>query len=122
MGNEKTFVENPIKKYLHVRRVNGDRIFYWKVHQTSANIKGISDINAVLQGIFVAIEVKAKGEHASDAQKVFGENVINAGGVFVICDDYESFVKWYESFTASPKKATFYNLTENKRNDLCHSC
>lgn len=122
MGNEKTYVENPIKKYLHIRRVNGDRVFNWKVHQTSANIKGISDINSVIDGIFVAIEVKAKGEIASNAQKVFGENVISAGGVFIICDDYNDFVKWYESFIIKPHKNKFYNLTGNPRNELCHLC
>lgn len=122
MGNEKTFVENPIKKFLHIRKINGDRVFSWKVHQTSANVKGISDINSVIQGYFVAIEVKAKGEYASDEQKVFGENVVKAGGVFIICDDFDSFVKWYGDYYALPKGGTFHNLTGNERNELCRLC
>lgn len=122
MGSEKTFVENPIKKFLQIRRLNGDRVFIWKVHQTSANIKGISDINAIINGHFVAIEVKAKGEHASDEQKVFGGNVIKAGGTFVICDDYQSFVSWYERFITKSDKGGFYNLTGNLRNELCRLC
>lgn len=120
MGNEKVFVENPIKKYLRMRELNGDRVFSWKIHQTSANVKGISDINAVVKGLFVAIEVKASGEHISNAQRVFGENVVNAGGVFVVCDRYESFVTWYEEFYAKPEGGCAYNLTKNLRNDICH--
>lgn len=120
MGSEKQYVENPIKKYLELRRLNGDRVFHFKIHQTSANIKGISDILCVINGLIIAIETKAKGEVATDAQKIFGKNIMEAGGVFVIVDDYKSFVTWYEDFYFDRigTIASFYNLTGNARNDL----
>lgn len=95
MGNEKTYVENPIKEFLNIRRLNGDRVFSFKQYQTSATIKGISDLSVCIHGMYVATEVKDWGKEPSIEQMAFGRNIMRAGGVFVIVDDAEKFKEWY---------------------------
>lgn len=96
MGKEKTYVENPIKEFLNLRRLNGDRVFSFKQYQTSATIKGISDLSLCIRGMYVVVEVKDYGKEPSIEQMAFGRNIMRAGGIFVVADDAEKFKLWYE--------------------------
>jgi len=92
------------------RRINTTGIFdeNKKLFRRSSN-KGTSDIIACVScrnepggiyfGQFLAIEVKNKGtkDTLSDDQKKFGDEVVNAHGVYYTAIGYEEFVGWFES-------------------------
>lgn len=68
-----------VKKYLD----SVDDLFYWKASERF--IKGVSDIIAVVNGITVAIELKADKGKASPHQLLFIRNVEKAGGIGGVC-------------------------------------
>lgn len=87
-------IENQILDYLKIKK-----IFAFKVNKTGIydpkkktfrlnrgrhNMNGISDIIAVVEGRFVAIEVKTKTGRVSEHQKTFLANVREKGGVGII--------------------------------------
>lgn len=60
--------------------------------------KGTADISATIRGRSVKIEIKQKDKQ-SEAQKQYQQAIENAGGVYIIVRDFDSFVEWYQSFT-----------------------
>lgn len=56
----------------------------WCVKVISANKRGCPDILACIDGRFVAIEVKTEKGVLSEIQKVQGERIVNAGGIFIV--------------------------------------
>lgn len=60
---------------------------YGKTRMWRAGIKGIADIIGVYKGVFVGIEVKAKGKKPSEYQTAFLRRVRECGGVGFVCDD-----------------------------------
>jgi hypothetical protein len=63
---------------------------------TSTN--GTADISATIKGRSVKIEVKIGKDVMSQDQKNYAQSVINAGGVYVIAKDFDSFIEWYDDF------------------------
>ena len=66
--------------------------FVWKNHGSQYMMPGISDIIGVLDGRFIAIEVKAKSpaiKYASEAQINFCQKVIQHGGIGMIVSSLE---------------------------------
>jgi hypothetical protein len=59
--------------------------------------KGTADISATIRGRSVKIEIK-QNDKQSEAQKQYQKAIENAGGVYIIVRDFDSFVEWYESF------------------------
>ncbi len=59
-------------------------LYYFKVSDRFK--KGISDILACVQGVFVAIELKAGNNTASPHQKFFIKNVVDAKGIGGVCE------------------------------------
>ena len=59
--------------------------------------KGTADISATIRGRSVKIEIKQKDKQ-SEAQKQYQQAIENAGGVYIIVRDFDSFVEWYEQF------------------------
>lgn len=57
---------------------------------------GQSDVAAVCDGQFVAIEVK-KADQQSEAQKKYQKEITGAGGIYVIARSFGQFMDWYES-------------------------
>jgi hypothetical protein len=62
--------------------------------------KGTADISATIRGRSVKIEIKQKDKQ-SEAQKQYQQAIENAGGVYIIVRDFDSFVVWYDSFIKS---------------------
>lgn len=58
-------------------------IFHKKI--SDRYTKGISDIIAIVNGLFVGIELKADKGVPSPQQKLFAKQVIKAGGIAGIC-------------------------------------
>lgn len=85
----------------------GNRLVSVKYHGSGYSEAGVSDLLNVLDGIFIAVEVKApesypvKGkpsvERALDEgptvkQRAFGARVEKAGGMFAVCATVEQFM------------------------------
>jgi hypothetical protein len=62
--------------------------------------KGTADISATIRGRSVKIEIKQKDKQ-SEAQKQYQQAIENAGGVYIIVRDFDSFVVWYDNFIKS---------------------
>ena len=61
----------------------------------STSTRGSADISATIKGRSVKIEVKIGKDRQSQAQKEYQQAVEQAGGLYVIAKDFESFVEWY---------------------------
>ena len=61
----------------------------------STSTKGSADISATIKGFSVKIEVKYGKDRQSADQKKYEEAVKNAGGVYYIAKDFDSFYEWY---------------------------
>jgi hypothetical protein len=60
--------------------------------------KGSADISATIKGRSVKIEVKIGKDRQSKYQKEYQEEVENAGGIYLIAKDFDSFYDWYKKF------------------------
>jgi len=61
--------------------------------------KGTSDLKAVINGRFVAIEVKNgnTSDRQSNVQKLYQLGVERSGGIYIIASSLGQFVSWYYS-------------------------
>lgn len=57
---------------------------------------GTPDIDAIIQGKAVKIEVKIGKDKLSEAQKKHLEDIAKAGGLYFVAKDMESFINWYK--------------------------
>ena len=80
-----------VKKYLDSR----DDLMYRKVSDRYQ--RGISDILVCVQGRFVALELKDDTGKASPHQKLFIKQVVDAGGVAVVCRTLHDVVSALEA-------------------------
>jgi hypothetical protein len=62
--------------------------------------KGTADISATIRGRSVKIEIKQKDKQ-SEAQKQYQQAIENAGGVYIIVRDFDTFMVWYDKFIQS---------------------
>ena len=74
-----------------VRKINGRMV--WTRGSTR---KGTADIHAIFQGRAISIEVKIGRDRQSEAQLKEAERVRNAGGLYFVAKNMESFLKWWE--------------------------
>lgn len=68
-----------------------DKVEYTK----SMTAKGTPDIDAIINGMAVKIEVKAGKDKIRDEQVRQGNKIIAAGGLYFIARDMDQFVRWY---------------------------
>lgn len=82
----------------------GERLVTVKYHGSQFGEAGVSDLLCVLDGVFVAVEVKAPEpyggsveraitEGPTEKQKAFGARVARAGGIFAVCADVPGFLE-----------------------------
>lgn len=92
-GNEGRVIDNrkTVTNVLGQRKTIGDikRI-------PSSGARGTSDIKAVINGRFVAIEVKIGDDRQSDAQKNYQEMVERAGGLYWIVRTFDEFYNYFK--------------------------
>lgn len=58
---------------------------------------GQSDVAAIVDGRFCAVEIKIGNDKQSDAQKKYQKEVTDSGGLYVIARSFGQFMQWYES-------------------------
>jgi hypothetical protein len=64
----------------------------------SSTRKGTADIDAIINGKSVKIEIKIGRDKMSDAQKAEQKQVESAGGVYIIVKSMQAFYDCYKSF------------------------
>jgi len=69
----------------------------------SSGTKGSSDLKAIINGKFVAIEIKFGNDKQSEAQKMYQKQVENAGGIYIIVKTFDQFYEWLYSYTNGKK-------------------
>lgn len=58
--------------------------------------KGLPDIIAIYNGLFVGIEVKIGRDKQSEDQKLREEEIEKAGGVYYIAKEFDSFKEYFD--------------------------
>lgn len=69
-----------------------DKIQYTK----GTTAKGTPDIDAIINGLPVKIEVKAGKDRIRDEQTKQGNRIIAAGGIYFVCFNMDQFTRWYK--------------------------
>jgi hypothetical protein len=69
---------------------------------TSSMQNGISDLDCVVLGRSVKIEIKIGNDRQSDKQRIYQKQIEDARGYYYIAKDFETFYYW---FTSKFKKA-----------------
>ena len=67
-------------------------------YRPSTQVKGIADIDALIKGYKVAIEVKIGSDRQSEAQKDYQAKIERAGGYYWIIKDFDQFHELYTIF------------------------
>lgn len=63
--------------------------------------KGTADIDAIINGKPVKIEIKIGRDKMSDEQKTEQHRVTAAGGVYIVCKNMDDFYNWYLEFVGN---------------------
>jgi len=72
-------------------------------YRPSTQVKGIADIDALIKGYKVAIEIKIGKDRQSDAQKDYQAKIERAGGFYWIVKDFDQFYELYTTFVSKIK-------------------
>ena len=89
MAQEEKHIQKEILNYLEAKgifhyRQNSGGIARGGRYYKFCSINGVSDIIAIINGIYYGIEVKnEKGKQSKD-QKIFEESLKNAGGIYIL--------------------------------------
>jgi len=69
----------------------------------SSSQRGTSDLKAIINGQFIAIEIKcqATNDKQSDYQKEYQKQVENSGGVYLIAFTFQQFYDWFNNFLSN---------------------
>jgi hypothetical protein len=57
--------------------------------------RGLPDIQAVINGRFIGIEVKIGTDRQSEHQKKIQAEIIQAGGLYLIITSFDQFYQWF---------------------------
>lgn len=67
-------------------------------YRPSTQVRGIADIDALIRGRKIAIEIKIGKDRQSDAQKEYQAKIERAGGFYWIVKDFDQFYSQYLIF------------------------
>jgi hypothetical protein len=101
------------KMRLAAKALYGPRLVIVKYHGNEFTEAGVSDLLCLLDGRFIAVEVKAPESYGGSIERAvekgptvkqlaFGQRVIEAGGVFAVCASVEQFMTVLANSTNSP--------------------
>jgi len=96
----------------------GSRLVTVKYHGSQFGEAGVSDLLCVLDGAFLAIEVKAPESYGGSVERAvaegptlkqlaFGSRVREAGGMFAVVASVEQFMEVLHNVVSKPKHRTF---------------
>lgn len=85
-----------VKKIPRHSLITGKIEYTDKVHYSkSMTAKGTPDIDSIINGLSVKIEVKAGKDRIRDNQVTQGNRITAAGGIYFVARDMDQFVNWY---------------------------
>jgi hypothetical protein len=85
-----------VKKIPRYSLISGKIEYTDKVEYTkSMTAKGTPDIDAIINGLPVKIEVKAGKDRIRDEQVRQGNRITAAGGIYFVARNMDQFVNWY---------------------------
>jgi len=64
----------------------------------STTRKGTADLHAAINGKHVSIEIKWGKDRLSADQKKTAQQVSDAGGLYLVVKDYDTFWNWFEQY------------------------
>jgi hypothetical protein len=82
---------NRINTQGQLRKIKGE--MKWTHGSTR---RGTADIHAIFQGRHISIEIKIGNDRQSEAQIKESERVRNAGGLYFVAKNMDSFLEWWE--------------------------
>ncbi len=82
---------NRINTQGQLRKIN--RRMTWTHGSTR---KGTADIHAIFQGRHISIEIKIGNDKQSDQQIKEAGRIRNAGGLYYVAKDMQSFIEWWQ--------------------------
>ena len=65
-------------------------------HVYQMGIVGAPDIIAVIEGYYVGLEVKGSGGKQRESQKAFEENLLAAGGIYLLVTSFDEAIEAIE--------------------------
>jgi len=74
-------------------------------YRPSTQVKGIADIDSLIKGYKVAIEIKIGSDRESEAQKDYQAKIERAGGYYWIVKDFDQFYILYTNFVEKESNA-----------------
>ena len=74
-------------------------------YRPSTQVKGIADIDSLIKGYKVAIEIKIGSDRQSEAQKDYQSKIERAGGYYWIVKDFDQFYILYTNFVEKESNA-----------------
>ena len=82
----------------YIVRINTQGQMRGNTRTYSTTQKGTSDLHGIVNGIFLSIELKMKGDTQSKYQEETQKQVEKAGGIYLLIRDFEQFYKFYCEF------------------------
>ncbi len=79
----------------YVARVNTTGIIRKGKFTKGGGTVGAADLNVIIGGRSVQIEIKAGRDVLSESQIKQGEKIKAAGGIYLVVKDFESFYQWF---------------------------
>jgi hypothetical protein len=73
--------------------LKANRVWYFLPGNNGYGMNGIPDIIAIVEGKFVGIEVKAETGRLTELQKKRGDEIIQAGGLYVVVRGSNEIIK-----------------------------
>jgi hypothetical protein len=73
-----------------------------RVH--GSGVRGTSDLKAVINGRFIAIEIKIGADRLSEFQQKYKSDVEQSKGIYIVATSFQQFYDWYSSKTFSDGK------------------
>ncbi len=86
-------ITKDIRDYLKIRG-----IFHYKQWQGLGSLHGISDIIGILNGRYLAVEVKGLSKVPSDKQQDFLDRVNDEGGIGIVVHSVEELISELRQF------------------------
>ena len=87
----------PVDRTKVIQNCLGQKMRIGSIDWIRGNVtKGSADIHSIIQGRFVAIEVKMK-DRQSEAQKQYQKTVERAGGLYWLVRSYDEFIMKYNN-------------------------
>jgi hypothetical protein len=102
MGKRTYTKESDVKAEIK-KLLNKHKWYWWMPPANGFGKAGVSDFNALRDGVFIVIEAKFGGNKPTALQVAYMNSIMAAGGIAFVVDEkrIEQFAGWLEAFDRS---------------------